>query len=227
MSTTGYILNNFLPQQYLWDGTCGYHAINNTLNIIYSLNKYHIINYNEPYTFNSFINSNEFYNKHNPQITELSRNYYIYLNKGLKSTYNYDLININNLVNKNNKLYFWDLYSDKVKIKSLINNNIPGIFGIIIFHNEWWVKHWYGIVIDINYGTKKIYIIDNFSIIWSDKIELINIFKELNLNVEWYHSYNKPMIYLYKIYQALLFIFVYFIIIYGIILLLVKYNKIK
>lgn len=226
MLANGYILNNYLPQQYLWDGTCGYHAINNTLNVINSLNKYYIILQNQQINFNSFINSNIFSEIDDTEVNESIRNYYIYLNDGLKRTHLNDLYNLNEKIDKGNKLYFWNLYNDKVKIKSLINNNIPGIFGIIIFHKEWWVKHWYGIVIDINNGQKNIYIVDNFSIIWTDTLFLKQILNELDLDVKWNGKFNKIMIYSYKLYQVILFVFIYFVFIYGILLCIQKY-KIK
>ena len=218
MLSNGYIWNNYLSSQYLWDGTCGYHAINNTLNMIHLLNKYHL--YNEDYNFDTLL---EYYHQNNGcHITHQLRNYFINLNGGKKSTNINDLKNINKLFDNHNKLYFWNDYHDKIKIKLLIDNKINGIFGIIIYHREWWVKHWYGLVIDIINNETNVHLLDSFNIIFPWKYQLNDILNEINLSVNWYNKYDRLMIYGYKSYQSILFVIVYFVIIYGLLLVLLK-----
>jgi hypothetical protein len=113
------------------------------------------------------------------------------------------------------------LYEDKIKIKSLINNKINGTFGIIIYHKEWWVKHWYGLIVDIFNNNIYIHLLDSFNIIFPYKNELNIVLKEINLSVNWYNNYNRLMIYGHKTYQSCLFIIVYFVIIYGLLYILV------
>ena len=221
----GYIWNAYLPQQYLWDGTCGYHAIKNTINLTYVLNKYHIDYPNNNYQFNDLLLYNNTNHLTNININELSRNYYIYLNNGIKYASEDDLINIKNKINKNNKIYFWNKYEDKMKIKSLIENNIDGIFGIIIHHNDILFKHWYGIVIDINNNNKKLHLLDSYGVIHQTKKQFIDVLTDLNITIQWKNYYNQNISYIYKIYQSLLFIIVYFIIIYGIIYYFDKCKK--
>jgi hypothetical protein len=218
MISEGYIWNNYLPSQYLWDGTCGYHAINNTMNILHIINKHHLLSK----TNNNFNQLLTEYKQNNINfITHHLRNYFIYLNSGKKSTTIRDLKNINHIFNGYNKLYFWNLYEDKIKIKSLIDNKINGTFGIIIYHKEWWVKHWYGLIVDIVNQNIYIHLLDSFNIIFPYKNELNNILKEINLSVNWHNNYNRLMIYGYKTYQSCLFIIVYFIIIYGLLYVLI------
>jgi hypothetical protein len=219
----GHIWNNYLTQQYLWDGTCGYHAVNNTLNIMHFLNKYHLI-YKNLYTFDTLLEyaSNDITTI---KMTDSIRNYYLYLNNGNKRTTVFDLIKLNNKVDNNNLLFFWDDYQDRNKIVSLIQNKIDGVYGIIIYYGKWWVKHWFGIVIDIKHNTINVHLVDSFSLIWPHTTELKEILDDLNLPVEWPNNYYRLMIYSYKIYQCVLFIFVYFVIIYAILLLLHEKNK--
>jgi hypothetical protein len=208
-NSNGYVWNNYLPQQYLWDGTCGYHAITNVLNIL------HLLNDNNNNEFNELIKkykcSNSYYTSN--QI----RNYFIYLNGGKKDTKLLDLKNVNIFYDKDNKIYYWDNYNDKIKIKSLINNKINGTFGIIIYHQQWWIKHWYSLVINIYGDNIDIHLLDSFSNIWSDKYELNNILKEIKLNVKWNNKCDKLVIYGYKLYQAIIFFVVFFVFFYGLI----------
>jgi len=218
MTSYGYIWNNYLPSQYLWDGTCGYHAINNTLNILYLLNKYHLSSsdYDMNILLLEYNQYNYCYNNHH------LRNYFIHINSGKKSTNVSDLKKINKTFDNNNKLYFWNDYDDKIKIKSLINYKINGTFGIIIYHQEWWVKHWYGLVIDIVNNNINVHLLDSFNIIFPWKKQLNDILKEINLSIQWTNKYERSMVYCYKIYQSILFIVVYFIIIYGLFSVLIK-----
>lgn len=225
MTSIGYIWNNYLPAQYLWDGTCGYHAINNTLNMIHLLNKYHLTEtkIKTNYNFDKLLSyRQQNTNNNNCHITHQLRNYFIHLNSGKKSTNINDLKNINKLFDNQNKLYFWNDYNDKIKIKLLIDNKINSTFGIIIYHSEWWVKHWYGLVIDIVDNNINVHLLDSFNIMFPYKLELNNILKEINLSVQWTNKYERLMIYGHKTYQSILFIVVYFVIIYGLLSLLTK-----
>jgi len=223
----GYIWNSYLPQQYLWDSTCGYHAIKNTINLTSILNKLYIDKPNYDYSFNDllfFYNSNS---NNDKKLLELSRNYYIYLNNGVKYASIDNLSLVKDTVNKDNKLYFWDKYEDKQKIKLLINNNVEGIFGFIVYHNDLLVNHWYGIIVDINNNNKNIHLLDSYGIIHQQKKQFNEIMNELNIVIIWKNKYSQSMSYLYKLYQACLFVFVYFIIIYAIIYLIDSYRKSK
>jgi hypothetical protein len=207
--SNGYIWNNYLPQQYLWDGTCGYHAITNTLNIL------HLLNDNKANEFNELIKKYKCQNDND--LGNQIRNLFIGLNDGKKDTKLIDLKNINNFYDSDNKIYYWDNYQDKIKIKSLIDNKINGTFGIIIYHQQWWIKHWYGLVINIYSDNIDVHLLDSFSNIWADKYELNNILEEMKLNVNWYNKYDVVLIYGYKLYQVIMFFVVFFVFFYGLI----------
>lgn len=223
MDVNGFIWNNYLQSQYLWDGTCGYHAINNTLNLMHLINNFKMLNL--PYDFITLLKQ---YNTANYHNAKYMKNYFIYLNNGKKRTTLNDLQNIKKIMYSDDKLYFWNSYDDKIKIKYLINNKINGTFGIVIYHNEWWVKHWYGLVIDIDKTTINVNVVDSFNLIFPYKNELKNILNEMNIsNVKWHNKYSQFIIYSYKIYQCIIFITVYFMIIYALLYLLNGKNKLN
>lgn len=215
MVTNGYLWNKYLPPQYLWDGTCGYHAIKNTLNMMYLLNEYRLNNNKMKYTFNDLLNNKLFYKLNDTNTLYLSRNSYIKLNNGIKTTKLLDLKHINEHVDKYNNLYFWDHYLDRQKINSLIKNKINGVYGIIIYHSEWWIKHWYGLVIDINNENINIHVLDSFKAIWPYKDELKYIFKTLELDeIIWKNNYSRLETYIYRLCEFMILLIICFIIIY-------------
>ena len=223
----GYIWNKYLPQQYIWDSTCGYHAIKNTINFTSMLNDFYTKNRSNYHSFNdllSYYNSND---NNNENVLALARDYYLSLNNGIKYASLDNLINVKNNVNKDNKLYFWDVYDDKVKIKSLINNNVNGVFGFIIYHSELLVNHWYGVVIDINNDKKNIHLLDSYGIIYPKKTQFDEILNDLNINVNWLNKYSQTMSYVYKFEQAVYFILYYFIVIYAVLYIINKCNLFK
>lgn len=222
-----YTWNNYLETQYIWDGTCGYHALKNTLNMMYILNDYHLTNDN--YIIDDLLNNKNICNKlNNYKSSNISRNYYIMLSDGLKSTNVYDLKNISDHIDKNNNLYFWDIYEDRSNLIKIIKNNIIGVYGVIIYYEDLLCKHWYGCVIDIMKNKIVIHLLDSYSLIWPHTNKLyIDFLDHFNFqnNIIIEKSYSKLLIYSYKIYQLSIFIFVYFIIFYAIILLVIKFKK--
>lgn len=229
MSINGYIWNQYLPHQYIWDRTCGYHAVKNTINIINMINDFYIKNKtnNDNNYFNQLLchyNKSDFNNK---QQLELARNYYVYLNNGAIATNVNNLLNIKNNILTDNKIYFWNFYEDRVRIKSLINNKVNGVFGFIVPFIDSIFKHWYGVVIDIKNNIINLHLLDSFGIINKNTSELNEILQELNIDIKWNNYYNQYMSYLYKVYQVILFVVVYFVIIYGVLFLYDNLRKSK
>lgn len=217
--------NIYLEIQYIWDGTCGYHAIKNTLNLMYLLNEYNNT-FTHNYTFKKLLHEDQFINKlNNRDLSGQARNYYIKLNDGHKSTNVNQLKNIINNIDKNNNFYFWDIYEERSELIRLISNNIKGIYGCVIYYEDFFCKHWYGLVIDIQEDVN-IHILDSYGIIWPHTKHLHQVLKDLNIKeFEYDNNYSKLLTYSYKVYQLMIFVIVYFIIIYAIIMLYIKIKQ--
>jgi hypothetical protein len=227
--TTIFCWNKYLETQYIWDGTCGYHAIKNTLNLIYLLNTYHqtssIINYN----INDLLVDCQFIDKLNNRTSVEARNYYIKLNDGKKSTNVNQLKHVINHVDKNNNMYFWDIYDERSELIRLVANKNVGIYGCIIYYEDFLCRHWYGLVIDIiSNKTINVHLLDSFGVIFPHSHHLHQILWALNLkNIKYDTNYSKLMTYSYKAYQLMIFIIVYFVIIYGVALLLIRITNLQ
>ena len=217
--------NNYLETQYIWDGTCGYHAIKNTLNLMYLLNEYHITSSVNNYSFNDLLVNSHFIHKlKNYDLSGQARNYYIKLNNGYKSTNVGQLKYVNENVDKNNNLYFWDIYEEKSELVRLITNRIKGTYGCIVYYEDILCKHWYGILFDVLDNSEvNIHLLDSFGMIWPDSEHLNQIIRAFNLkNVIYDVNYSKLLTHSYKAYQLIVFIVVYFILLYGIFFYMLK-----
>jgi hypothetical protein len=226
MSVTLYTFNAYLEQQSIWDGTCGYHAIKNTLNLMYLLNEYHITH--PTYQFSDILEDGQFICRlNNTDLSNRARSYYMKLTNGATSTTLNNLKDIIKTVDNNNNLYFWDIYEERATLIKLVNEKVVGVYGTIVYYEDSFCKHWYGCVFDIMPDKIYIYLLDSFSLIWPhskalyDKVLTSFNFKEINYE----HNYSKLLIYAYKIYQLMLFVIVYFIIIYALLSIFIKWRK--
>jgi len=160
--------NNILPKQYLWESTCGFHAIRNAIhmyNILISINNYsnrenYQKNIYQNINFNNLVSENEL----NNEIKKYQR---LISTKGD--------INSEQILRILNK--FYNKYPIKV-IYSLNDNNFKlrnfELKVMIVYRERYNVsKHWIPIIIHKLNNDINLHIIDSFGSTWYGE-DLIN-----------------------------------------------------